>query len=424
MTRHVSENAISVLLSLGEEAGFGWRRHSIKTRSTDELLNICIGDGIIPTKIDGWIHACTLTAKSLAKYARDKDRGLDIEQLTSWSGGNAAQRYARWQVDFHWKIDTRPWQFFLYMYTMKAAFADAFDASDKLSDDEKKALHEVNRQFWEEVVVIYSYRSEVIERSRGYAPHPDPTCGSSWQGYPYLKVWERDEVSFDELSMPFIEKGKSDYERVEGKVEPRPFPAVNGQIGGEIPSAAKIWIRQARDIDICDEWLRVPLGERMVPTRFNGWWASIEQVLKPLTLYAEGGHADNDGVAASLAAFDLRDYAVRFALTQAEFQRRLNGEPGQLIALLGSATQAFEELLAARGADAAKVRPFVDIASKTIAQVADAGLTIAEEELPELVGARPIHPRYAPVDPLEPLHWQVANPERYLTKMRKLGYTL
>jgi hypothetical protein len=162
----------------------------------------------------------------------------------------------------------------------------------------------------------------------------------------------------------------------------------------------------------------------MVPTRFNGWWASIEQVLKPLTLYAEGGHADNDGAAASLAAFDLRDYAVRFALTQAEFQRRLNGEPGQLIALLGSATQAFEKLLAGRGADATKVRPFVDIASKTIAQVADAGLTIAEEELPELVGARPIHPRYAPVDPLEPLHWQVANPERYLTKMRKLGYTL
>jgi hypothetical protein len=224
--------------------------------------------------------------------------------------------------------------------------------------------------------------------------------------------------------MPFIEKGKSDYERVEGKVEPRPFPRVNGQIGGEIPSAAKTWIKQARDIDICDEWLRVPLGARMVPTRFNGWWASIDVVAKPLTLYAAGNHAETEGAAASLAAYDLHDYAVRFAMTQAEFQRRLNGEPGQLIALLGSATQAFEELLAGRSLDAAKVRPFVDIASKVIAQVADTGLTIAEEDLPELAGARPIHPRYAPVDPLEPLHWQVANPERYLTKMRKLGYTL
>ncbi len=39
MARHVSENAINGLLSLGEEAGFGWRRYSIRTRTTDELLN-------------------------------------------------------------------------------------------------------------------------------------------------------------------------------------------------------------------------------------------------------------------------------------------------------------------------------------------------------------------------------------------------
>lgn len=420
----VSDNAINVLLSLGEEAGYGWHRHSLRTRSADELLDICIGDGIIPTKIDGWIHACTLTAKSLAKYARDNDRGLDIEQLTSWSGGNAAQRYARWQADFHWKIDTRPWQFFIYMYTMKAGFADAFDASPKLTDDEKKALHELCRQFWEEVVVVYTYRSEVIERSRRFAPHPDPTCGSSWQGYPYLKVWERDDVTFEELSMPFIEKGKSEYERVEGKIEPRHFPAVNGQFGGELAAASKLWIAGARAIDMCDEWLRVPLGERRVPTRFNGWWASIEQIAAPLTLYARGERAHEEARVPALQHFDLDDYAVRFALAQAEFQRRLNGAPSQLVALLESATPALENLLAGRGADASKVRSFFAAATAAVAQAAQEGVTLAEDDLPEFATMRPIHPRYAPVDPLEPLPWQAAHPERYLAKMRNLGYTL
>ena len=43
---------------------------------------------------------------------------------------------------------------------------------------------------------------------------------------------------------------------------------------------------------------------------------------------------------------------------------------------------------------------------------------------PELNVARPPHPRYAPPDPLEPLHWEVPNTERYLKKMAQLGYTL
>jgi hypothetical protein len=169
------------------------------------MLNICIGDGLAPTKIDGWIHACTLTAKAIVKYAADPDAGLDIVGITSWTGGNSALRYARWQADFHWKIDTRPWQFFLYMFPMKWAFRDNIKADTSLSDEDRQALLEVNESFWEEVVCAYAYRSEVIERARGFAPHPDPTCGSSWQGYPYRRIWERDDVPFSRLALPFIE---------------------------------------------------------------------------------------------------------------------------------------------------------------------------------------------------------------------------
>lgn len=110
----LSPAAIAELTSVGEKLGLAWQANSLKTRSTDEVLHICIGDGIIPTKADGWIHACTLTAKSMVKYAADPDAGLDVVGTTSWTGGNSALRYARWQADFHWKIDTRPWQFYLY----------------------------------------------------------------------------------------------------------------------------------------------------------------------------------------------------------------------------------------------------------------------------------------------------------------------
>jgi hypothetical protein len=86
----ISRQAIDALSSMGEQFGLAWQANARKTRGTDEVLNICIGDGYAPTKIDGWIHACTLTTKAIIKYAADKDAGLDIVGVTSWSGGNSA----------------------------------------------------------------------------------------------------------------------------------------------------------------------------------------------------------------------------------------------------------------------------------------------------------------------------------------------
>lgn len=103
----LSKQAAKALMSMGEQLGLAWQSNTRKTRGTDAVLNICIGDGLAPTKIDGWIHACMLIAKSMLKYANDPDRVLDIVSTTSWVGGNSALRYARRQVDFHWKIDTR-----------------------------------------------------------------------------------------------------------------------------------------------------------------------------------------------------------------------------------------------------------------------------------------------------------------------------
>lgn len=420
----LSENAVKTLTSMGQELGLAWHSNARKTRGSDQILNICIGDGIIPTKIDGWIHACTLTAKSMVKYAADPQAGLDIVGVTSWSGGNAALRYARWQADFHWKIDTRVWQFFLYMFPMKWAFRDAITKSAALDEDERRTLLKLNEDFWEEVVVAYAYRSEVIERARRFAPHPDPTCGASWQGYPYRAIWDRDDVSFDDLAMPFIEKGKVDYEAAAGKVEPKPFPALDNQVEPGLPSIAWGWVQEAKRRGLCDDWLRVRLGERWVPTRFNGWSASLEETMRFLERFAAGARAAVDGACTDEHGHDLADYAVRFALCQAEFQRRLEGEVGQLTGLLETQGPALKEMLAEAGRDGAAVDAFVERAASVIRNVLASSLSVDDGSLPELHVVRPLHPRYAPPDPLEPLHWEVPNPAGYRKKMAKLGYTL
>lgn len=326
----LSKKAAEALMSMGEQLGLAWQSNTRKTRGTDAVLNICIGDGLAPTKIDGWIHACTLTAKSMLKYANDPDRGLDIVGTTSWIGGNSALRYARWQADFHWKIDTRPWQFFLYMFPMKWAFTKAIKEIADISAEDRAELLQVNEDFWEEVVVAYSYRSETIERARKFAPHPDPSCGSSWQGYPFRKIWDRDDPTFDQLAMPFIEKGKSEYDRVEGKIEPKPFPAMENQMEEGVPTLAWSWIENAKKLGISDDFLRVKLGDRVVPTRFNGWWASLSEMMRFLAPFAEGHAAVVEGSKQNGSGLDLSNYAVRFALCQAEFQRRLRGEAEQL----------------------------------------------------------------------------------------------
>lgn len=409
---------------MGEGVGLSWYSNTLKTRATDGMLQICIGDGLIPTKIDGWIHACTLTAKAMAKYAADPDAGLDIVGITSWSGGNSALRYARWQADFHWRIDTRPWQFFLFMYTMKWAFRDNIQEFKSLSQADKDALLELNDRFWEVVACAYSYRSEAIERSRRFAPHPDPTCGANWQGYPYRKIWDRDDPSFEELALPFIEKGSYEEGRgTEGKAEPRPFPAICNQVEQGLPTIALLWLRETQTRSLCDAWLRVKLGDRWVPTRFNGWSSSLSEVLRFLEPYAAAGRvAPENGEERGL---DIGDYAIRFAVCQCEFYRRLNGRSDQLIGLIDAARSALKDLVATKGLPESKADEFVDKAIETIRKEGlSAGCKFDTERLPELNVVRPLHPRFAPEDPLEPLPWQVANTERYLNKMAALGYTI
>jgi len=421
---NLTPEAAAWLTSKGETLGLAWQSNTRKTRGSDEVLNICIGDGIAPTKVDGWIHACTLTAKSMIKYAADPDAGLDIVGTTSWIGGNSALRYARWQADFHWKIDTRPWQFFLYMYTMKWAFQETIKEGKELREEDREALLEVNERFWEEVVVAYSYRSETIERSRKFAPHPDPTCGAAWQGYPYRKIWDRDDPDFEDLAMPFIEKGKSEYERVEGKVEPKPFPALENQMEPGIPTICWDWIKEAKKQGASDSWLRVPLGTRIVPTRFNGWWASLEELLRFVKPYSEGKLAQVQGASKDANGNDLSDYAVRFALCHAELQRRLKGEPEQLIQLIKTSRVALRQTLADGGTVTDKVDEFVEKVQPVIRDFFARESTLSAEDLPELSVVRPLHPRFAPPDPLEPLPWEVRDTARYLKKMAQLGYTI
>lgn len=422
----LSQAAIDLLDTSGVRFGEGWARHIGKMNAGDEAQNIIIGDGIIPAKIDGYIHACTLAAKALIGYSKEKDTGLDLVRVTSWSGGNQALHYARWMVDFHWKIDTRTWQFMLYMYAMKWSFRDVFDESTAISDEDRLVLHRLNEDFWAEVVVAYTYRMEVIERSRGFADHPDPTCGSSWQGYIYRKVWDRGSVSFEDLSLPLVEKGNPDYKPYAGKVEPPPFPTLAGevQILPGRPRIALEWFRECKRRGIADPYLRVELGDRMVPTRFNGWWVSLDELLRFLRPYSKGVPAETGELTGDVHGLDFTDFAVRFGVCHLDFQKKLQGTAAQLIALVEALGAAAGSAWEDEGITTQAVTSFIATAVAAIRVADEKGLEPNDEDLPELKMARPLHPRYAPVDPLEPLPWEVENLERYQRKMARLGYTL
>jgi hypothetical protein len=92
----LSKTASKALLSMGEGVGLSWYSNTLKTRATDGMLQICIGDGLIPTKIDGWIHACTLTAKAMAKYAVEPDAGLDLGSGISALDHSSRPGYSCW----------------------------------------------------------------------------------------------------------------------------------------------------------------------------------------------------------------------------------------------------------------------------------------------------------------------------------------
>lgn len=406
----ISSRAFKILASLDDEIGLNWFKHARAAGAADDILRVVTADGMFTTKIDGWIHAANVTTTSIEKFASEGDAArLDMEQITSWSGGNSALRYGRWQTDFHWKIDTRMWQYGLYLKFMRDAYRDAIADCREFSEDDRAALQAIVTEFFDQAELALLYRWEVIERARGFAPHPDPTAGAKDHGYTYEVVRPLPQLRFEDLS----------------EIEPPPFPRLDGRLSSRHEQLASAWLQNAQKRGIADRWLRVRLGERIVPTRFNGWESGIEETLTFLRAFSAARRAavDREAIPNELASFDFTNYAVRFGLCQAQFQQYLDGTSAELTALLRAE------------ADAMAADPIRDTTIETLAAFFDTAIATAEEvlrhkirltdsALPELQGTRPIHPRFAAEDPLEPLPWHAKNPEAYRKRMERLGYTI
>jgi hypothetical protein len=102
----------------------------------------------------------------------------------------------------------------------------------------------------------------------------------------------------------------------------------------------------------------------------------------------------------------------------------MNGEAAQLAGLIEAGRGALKNFAREKALPEAPVDAFVNRAVPVIEEALATELALDAEELPELHVARPLHPRFAPVDPLEPLPWQVSDTQRYLKKMAQLGYTI
>jgi len=428
------DTAFDILARLDDAIGRNWFKHAQAAGAADDLLRVVTADGMFTTKIDGWIHAANATTRSIRRFVEsDVPPQLDLQEFTSWSGGNAALRYGRWQTDFHWKIDTRLWQYVLYLKFMRDAYRDAIDECDELAGDQRTALQRVVTEFFDQAELALVYRWEVIERSRGFATHPDATAGAATHGYTYEVLRPLPKLAFADLPLDFSPEtnGRAGGEQ---RRDVPSFPRLDGHMKPGLQEIARDWLDRARELGVADRWLCVSLGERMVPTRFNGWESGIEIVLPFLLAYARGGRvsASETGVPSppALGAFDLRDAAVRFGLCQAEFQRRLRGGRDELLALVEAlrralgphaGTGAAGEPL--RRVERAKVDDFFQCVSDTASRSFSAALELEESVLPELSG-RPLHPRFAPYDPMEPLPWESSSPDLYLRRMERLGYVI
>jgi hypothetical protein len=102
----------------------------------------------------------------------------------------------------------------------------------------------------------------------------------------------------------------------------------------------------------------------------------------------------------------------------------MKGEAAQLVGLIEAGRAALKNFAREKGLPEAPVDAFINRAVPVIQQALATQTMVDGEELPELHVARPLHPRFAPVDPLEPLPWQVTDTQRYLKKMAQLGYTI
>lgn len=413
------DEAVKALLDLDREIGQGWFRHAKLADATDEFLHVPIADGMFSTKIDGFSHAARMTTPFILKYMQEQDARLNITAVTAWKESvNSAIRYAQWQVDFHWKIDTRVWQYMLYMKFMRLAYRDAVNGSE-LEAEEKTEFLDAAERFWDEVEVAYTYRSEIIERARGFKPHPDPTAGAKDHGYVYRQLLPTPDRRFDQLKFELIGPDYGAGTATESVV-PEAWPGLSAVEPPPLLRAALRWYSDAKAAGLADEWLCVALGARMVPTRSNGWEAGLVETSEFLVGDESRVVMDAEGDAPPL---EVR--ASMFARAQYCFALRLEGVTEQYLRLIELQAAALRSWHAE---DRVDVDAFLSAVGQEYRQLTKRGATesdVRDTRLARVIeSTRPVHPRYAPFDPLEPLPWQTRSPERYLARMKRLGYTL
>lgn len=155
-----------------------------------------------------------------------------------------------------------------------------------------------------------------------------------------------------------------------------------------------------------------------MPTRITGWQAGVLETLaflerEPTTLEAMGSSGDTS----------LDELAQIFAALQKEFAQRLGGDGEDVAMLVDSQRAALAS--ASKRSMTADIWRFVDISVAVLRSPHPQHHGPSPVQLPALEEVcRPIHPRYAPVDPVEPLPWHTRNPERHFSRMKRLGYTL
>lgn len=434
----VSNATVDELRNLDEEIGKKWYYHQEKANTTDELLHFLIADGIFDAKFDGLVHAADLSIKHFVKYIQNPNTGMDVSNVTQWTGGNPAIQYGRAQADFHWEIDTRMWQYYHLLTAMRRSFRDAIRQSNMITGEDESELLQLNNEFWEEVIVQYLYRTEIIERARGFSEHPNKTAGSDRYGYEYETTWNRDswsEYTIDGLNLNIDENLiKKDHEMrgepfpSENTHAPEPFPSVKKNNNSNIERAVKKWLSSAKHEELADNYLRVVMGsdenKRWIPTRYSGWKKSIEEISFPyLKMYTSNTDQNHE----KFQEFNLNDAAVRFGISQSEFQCRLKGSHDQLIGYLKSQQKGIEYLSKISSdidISVENIDSFFDTVCETIGTVFDQSIRFDDEDLSDVADSRPVHPRFAPHDPMEPLPWNTDDPEKHKQFMEVRGFTI
>jgi len=412
----ISDASRDILVGLDGTIGEKWALHALRADAADDFLHVIIADGMFSTKVDGFSHAAHMTTPYMLSYMQEQDLALNLSAVTEWEKpAGSAIRFAHIQVEFHWKIDTRLWQYLLYTKFMRRAYDDAIIES-AMDEEDKQLLLQAITRFWDEVEVAYCYRMEVIERSRGFTPHPDETAGSKDHGYAYRKFMEAPDYTFDELKFSLFgqELGAGTNPSIR---TPAAWPGLSQLDRPALLASAYSWYTDAKKDGLADAFLRAKLGERMVPTRNNGWEKGLIETNEFLI-------GDGD-VLSDIETVEER--ALLFAQSQYSFVLRLSADPADYFRLIRAQKNALTTWHTDSD-DEVDVERFFELVGREFTAMAQRAFSeedLKSDRLDAIVdGTRPIHPRYASYDPLEPLPWQTRSPERYLARMKRLGYTL